>query len=191
MNMKFFGAVRYMVGVLCAFIALTYCFSRPSAAVSSSIGLSGAFKSENHKTLLDANKNSATESDPMEILALEGLRGLSPFFMAGPSVSATKSHSPAGPFHLGDTITYTINISDTVADATGVEFTDTPDANTTLAGSIMASPVAVNDGPYVCTGNLSIAVPVGSGLLANDYLGLNPTATITAFDAASANGGTV
>ncbi|HKV41297.1 MAG TPA: Ig-like domain-containing protein, partial [Blastocatellia bacterium] len=111
-------------------------------------------------------------------------------FMVGPTITATKSHA-GGPFHLGNTITYTVNISDTIANATGVEFTDTPDANTTfVAGSVMASPVAVDDS-YPCTGNLSISIPAASGVLANDYLGLNPTATITTSDTTSANGGTV
>jgi uncharacterized repeat protein (TIGR01451 family) len=111
--------------------------------------------------------------------------------MVAPTVTANKTHSPAGPFHLGDTITYSVTISDTGADATGVVFTDMPDPNTTLvAGSVMASPLAVDDS-YACTGNLSIAVPAGSGVLANDYLGLNPVATITASDTTSANSGTV
>ncbi|HLJ27705.1 MAG TPA: Ig-like domain-containing protein [Candidatus Angelobacter sp.] len=119
--------------------------------------------------------------------------GASPaMFIPGPNISAVKSHSPAGPFHLGDTITYSTTVSNTgAANGTGVTFTDTPDANTTLvAGSIQASPVAANDS-YTATGNVEISVPVGSGVLVNDFPGLNPTATITAFDAISANGGAV
>ena len=110
----------------------------------------------------------------------------------GPNISAVKSHSPAGPLHLGDTITYSTTVSNTGgASGTGVTFSDTPDANTSLlAGSIQASPVALNQ-TYTATGNVSISVPAGSGVLTNDFLGLNPTATITAFDATSVNGGTV
>jgi uncharacterized repeat protein (TIGR01451 family) len=111
--------------------------------------------------------------------------------MAGPTITATKSHT-GGPFHLGDTITYSTTISNTgTGDATGVEFMDTPDPNTTLVGgSLMASPVTVDDA-YTCTGNLSIAI-AAPGVFGNDFKGLNPAVTsISAFDATSVNGGTV
>jgi uncharacterized repeat protein (TIGR01451 family) len=58
-----------------------------------------------------------------------GLNLLSP---VGPNITAVKSHSPAGPFHLGDTINYSTTISNGGTDATGVTFTDTIDSNTTL-----------------------------------------------------------
>ncbi len=93
----------------------------------------------------------------------------------------------------GDTLMYTVTITNTGAmDATGVNFADTIDANTTLVpGSLTASPIAVND-TYQTIGNVDIDVPAAQGLLAND---LNPNGsgslTITAFDATSANGGTV
>ena len=72
-----------------------------------------------------------------------------------------------------------------------VNFQDTPGANTTFVpGSVSVSPIALDES-YSATGNISISIPAGSGVLANDYLGLNPTATITAFDATSAQSGTV
>jgi Bacterial Ig domain/Domain of unknown function (DUF4214) len=123
-----------------------------------------------------------------------------------PHVSHSKSFSPLAPAlsatladditlaqkkNPGDTIHYTATITDSGLDATGVNYSDTLDSNTTLSGTVNVSPVTVDDGPYACTGNLSISIPVGSGVLANDYLGQNPAGTITASDATSANGGTV
>ena len=89
----------------------------------------------------------------------------------------------------GDTLKYTVTISASGEDATGVTFTDTVDPNTAfVGGSLTATPVAVNDS-YAATGNVRISVPAGSGVLANDFLGL-PAATITA-PATSVNGGNV
>ncbi|MGH9959898.1 MAG: hypothetical protein ACREBC_22715, partial [Pyrinomonadaceae bacterium] len=58
----------------------------------------------------------------------------------------------------GDTIRYTVGISASVEDATGVTFTDTVDPNTAFVpGSLTATPVAVNDS-YTATGNIRITV---------------------------------
>ncbi len=113
-----------------------------------------------------------------------------------PTVTATKTDAlftdvdgdtQADP---GDTLKYTVNISAGGEDATGVTFTDTVDPNTAfVAGSLTATPVAVNDS-YAATGNVRISVPAGSGVLANDFLGL-PNAAITAPPVTSANGGNV
>src|SRR5207245_1718795 len=63
----------------------------------------------------------------------------------------------------GGTINYTAVISNTTTDATGVTYTDTLDANTTLVGgSTVVSPIAFNDA-YTATGNVQINVPAGSG----------------------------
>jgi uncharacterized repeat protein (TIGR01451 family) len=98
-----------------------------------------------------------------------------PFFV--PIISATKvdaiftdadSDGRADP---GDVLMYTVTISNTGPDpATGVNFNDTIDANTTLVpGSVAASPIAVNDA-YNTIGNVNIQVPA-PGVRAND---LNP-----------------
>src|SRR2546423_13157872 len=70
----------------------------------------------------------------------------SPF---APTITATKSHMPAGNANPGDTLTYTVVITNSgTSDATGVNFSDTIDPNTTLvAGSVIASPIA-NDDSY-------------------------------------------
>lgn len=115
----------------------------------------------------------------------------SPF---APSVSATKSHALApGDTQAdpGDTLTYTVIISNTGStDATGVNFTDTIDPNTTLVGgSTIASPIAVDDS-YHTIGNVNISVPVGQGVIAND---LNPngagTLTVTKVNSTPVPGG--
>jgi uncharacterized repeat protein (TIGR01451 family) len=90
----------------------------------------------------------------------------SPF---APTITATKSHMPAGNANPGDTLTYTIVIANSgTSDATGVNFSDTIDPNTTLVGgSVIASPIA-NDDSYHTIGNVNISVPVGQGVIAND-----------------------
>ncbi|HLX61114.1 MAG TPA: Ig-like domain-containing protein, partial [Planctomycetota bacterium] len=105
-------------------------------------------------------------------------------------MTVTKAGSPNA-VPPGGTINYTVTINnpDTV-NKTNVVLSDTLDGNVALTGSISASPVALDDS-YTCTGNVSITIPANIGVLTNDYLGMNPTATITAFDATSANGGSV
>ncbi len=93
-----------------------------------------------------------------------------------PSIGATKSYnlfgtdnSPVGP-SPGDTLEYTVTISNSpgAMDAPGVKFSDMIDPNTTLvAGSLNTSPIAVDDS-YSTVGNVSISVPMASGLLVND-----------------------
>jgi uncharacterized repeat protein (TIGR01451 family) len=93
----------------------------------------------------------------------------------------------------GDRLTYTVTVNNAAgADpATGVNFSDTLDANTTLvSGSVIVSPVAANDA-FTSIGNVGITVPDGAGdLLANDF---NPNGsgalTITSAPSVSAQGG--
>jgi len=58
----------------------------------------------------------------------------------------------------GDTLKYTVTIGASGQDATGVNFSDAVDPNTTfVGGSLSASPVAVNDTfPVTVTGNVRI-----------------------------------
>jgi hypothetical protein len=89
----------------------------------------------------------------------------------------------------GDTLKYTVNISASGGDATGVSFTDTVDPNTAFVpGSLTATPVAVDDS-YTATGNIRISV-AAPGVLGNDFVGV-PAATITAPPTTSTNGGDV
>jgi hypothetical protein len=124
-----------------------------------------------------------------------GVRSLAPAAPLAPTVTATKTDSlftdvdgdsQADP---GDTIKYSVNISASGDDATGVTFTDTVDPNTAFVpGSLTARPVAVDDG-YAATGNIRISV-AAPGVLGNDFTGV-PAATITAPPTTSTNGGDV
>jgi hypothetical protein len=94
-----------------------------------------------------------------------------PFF-AAPNITATKVDSwddtgtPDGKADPGQTITYTVTITNTGdANATGVTFTDSVDTNTTLVAS--SSVLAAGDN-YTTIGNVQINVPTAQGLLAND-----------------------
>src|SRR5262245_37362256 len=89
-----------------------------------------------------------------------------------PVITATKFDSYAiapGPALPGETITYNITISNTgTADATGVTFNDTIDANTTLVpGSVNTSPITGPDS-YSVLGNVRIQPNAANGLLVND-----------------------
>jgi Bacterial Ig domain/Calx-beta domain/Lamin Tail Domain len=92
-----------------------------------------------------------------------------------PGISATKTDAfpdpnSDGKAAPGETITYTVTITNSGPDpATGVQFNDTPDPNTTLVpGSITTQPVAQND-TASAFGNVRIATTQGApNLLAND-----------------------
>src|SRR5437773_9049948 len=77
-------------------------------------------------------------------------------------MSVNMTQTPPGPVNRGDTIQYTVTITNTTAPAAtlnAVNFTNNLDPNVTLvAGSLRVSPVAVDDA-YTATGNVSISVP--------------------------------
>jgi hypothetical protein len=92
----------------------------------------------------------------------------------GPVITATKDDAFPDPDNdgkalPGDTITYTVKITNTGdANATGVTFNDSVDTNTTLvAGSVQTQPIANND-TYAVLGNVDIQPNAANGLLAND-----------------------
>lgn len=109
-----------------------------------------------------------------------------------PSITAMKSVDKTSA-KAGDTLTYTVTISNSGTNASNVVFTDTIDANTTLVPvSVSVSPIAVNDA-YTAIGNVGISVPVAQGLLANDFNpGGSGTLTVTnAGNLITSNGGAV
>ncbi len=115
--------------------------------------------------------------------------------LLAPTVTASKSDSlftdVDGDFQAdpGDTLQYSVNITASGEDATGVTFTDTVDPNTAFVpGSLTATPVAVDDS-YSALGNVRISVPA-PGVLGNDFAGV-PAATITGAPASSTQGGDV
>ncbi|HLA63581.1 MAG TPA: cadherin-like domain-containing protein, partial [Rhodothermales bacterium] len=80
----------------------------------------------------------------------------------------------------GATINYTVTLANTGdAAATGVNFSDTIDPNTTLAGAIRVSPLAFSDAYGFLIGS-PLVVMAGTGLKANDFVGA-PAAPVTAF----------
>jgi uncharacterized repeat protein (TIGR01451 family) len=116
-----------------------------------------------------------------------------------PAITAVKTDSFVGgdgngKADPGETILYTVEINNGDSAATGVTYIDAIDPNTTLVnGSVSASPAVADDTyPQTVIGD----APIDSSLIpysvvTNDYLGYNPGATISAYDSASAQGGTV
>ncbi|MDV3457701.1 Ig-like domain-containing protein [Sphingomonas sp. HF-S4] len=92
----------------------------------------------------------------------------------------------------GETITQTYTV--TIDDGNGG--TTTQDVTVTITGEGDNSPPDAVDDAYSAPGNLTLTVDASEGLLANDTddggVGTGPgQASVTAYDAASANGGTV
>jgi uncharacterized repeat protein (TIGR01451 family) len=113
--------------------------------------------------------------------------------MFAPSIMANKSASLDTDidgdtrFDPGDTIKYQVVISASGMDATNVSFSDTIDSNTTfVAGSLMASPIAVDD-TYQTIGNVKIQVPVAQGVIQSNDLNPNGSGTLTVTKANATN----
>ncbi|MBK7427714.1 MAG: cadherin-like domain-containing protein [Saprospiraceae bacterium] len=116
-----------------------------------------------------------------------------PSFLA-PIIAATKTYvlltdnlpTGAGP---ADVLRYTVTITNNGdMDANNVIFTDMIDINTTLVpGSLESSPILRND-TYSTVGNVSISVPAGTGLLANDTDLDGDVITVTSVNTAGTQG---
>src|SRR5829696_6173235 len=111
-----------------------------------------------------------------------------------PDITATKTDSfpdpdTDGKAAPGETITYDVNITNNGTDATGVNFTDTIDSNTTLiGGSLKVSPLAYADAYFAAQNTpLSVGAP---GVVNNDTGIPGPTA-VAIVAGATAQGGTV
>ncbi|MDT7542417.1 MAG: large repetitive protein [Acidobacteriota bacterium] len=113
---------------------------------------------------------------------------------AGPIISATKTDGvPLSTLLLpGDTITYSVTISNTGnAPATNVQLSDTIDPNTTL---VPTSFVVAGSDDYNTIGNVQITVPAAQGVLANDTnpdTGNNSGMTASTTTSTTSQGGTV
>ena len=101
---------------------------------------------------------------------------------------------------IGDILRHTLVINNTATDATNVVVND-PLNGSTLTGTVNVSPLAFNDS-FTAVGNTLLEVgnatmqtgpqsSVAGNILTNDVEFLGDTYTISAFDAVSANGGTV
>lgn len=116
-------------------------------------------------------------------------------FAVAPLITATKSDAFPDPDNdgravPGDTITYTVQITNNGTDATGVVFSDTVDANTTSNGTFTTTPVAIDD-TYSAIGNVNINVPAANGLTVNDSDPDGGPVTAVAGTSTSTNGGNV
>jgi uncharacterized repeat protein (TIGR01451 family) len=172
------------------------------AAVAFSISVesrSGGWLRRNQPTSPQINaertNNSRSNSSSVNRNAVATTRMLTP---PSPTVTASKTDTLLtdvdndGKADPGDTLKYTVTIGATGADATGVNFTDTVDPNTTfVAGSLRTTPLARPDS-YTATGNVRIQVPA-PGVLGNDSDpdGIGPAISVTAGASTSAQGGDV
>lgn len=87
-------------------------------------------------------------------------------------------------------LTATINNAQ-AADYNGMQLILNNDPRVTfVSGSIKTTPLAIND-LYGTTLNTSLMIPLGTGLLSNDFDNNIPGLSVTAFDPASTQGGTV
>ncbi len=94
----------------------------------------------------------------------------------------------------GDTVEYTVTISNTGTDANGVVFSDTIDENTTLVpDSLVHTPIATTDTyPETLVGNVGVdSSLISYSVITNDNLGLPAVTEISSYDATSSNGGTI
>jgi uncharacterized repeat protein (TIGR01451 family) len=90
----------------------------------------------------------------------------------------------------GQIVTYTVQITASGEDASGVQFTDTLDAKTTLVpGSVNTTPIARNDS-FNAIGNVQMVIPVDGSVLINDSDADGDSFTASA-GATSAQGGNV
>jgi uncharacterized repeat protein (TIGR01451 family) len=136
---------------------------------------------------------SAGAGAPRAVGSLAAARAAT--FAVAPLISATKQDAfpshPSGKAEPGDTITYTVQVTNSGTDATGVVYSDTVDPNTTFVpGSITTTPVAIDDS-YSAIGNVQINVPAASGLTSNDSDPDGGTVTAVAGSTTSTNGGDV
>jgi len=122
----------------------------------------------------DAAKENTVEA-PKTGAAPVPVRLSSASVLVAPNITATKTDSFAdadadGKAEPGETITYTVTISNTgpgATDATNVTLTDTIDPNTSFTGTAVGSPVAFDES-YNVIGNVFIHPNAAQGLLAND-----------------------
>jgi uncharacterized repeat protein (TIGR01451 family) len=155
--------------------------------------------SEFIQTGTSAASFSSVGAIEMTLRSREGSLAVDQVVTAVPVIAATKtdalitdndSDTKADP---GDRLRYTVTITNTGSEGLSVDLTDTVDANTTLVtGSVSSTPVAKND-QYSWFGNVNLTAdgtPFPT-LLANDTDPDGDTVTISAFDATTAQGGTI
>ena len=141
--------------------------------------------------MLSLSVQSRNLFDPFKKLAAVPAQPVAPVITATKTDALLVDNDADGNADTGDTLKYTVTITNNGGgDATGVQFNDTPDANTTLVpGSVTTTPVAVND-TYAASGNIQISFNAANGVLANDNDADGNTVTASA-GATSTQGGNV
>jgi len=214
MNRSWFSVVKKLSVFSLALIGLTFCLVVLPASQSFTAASADAMRFRNatpdQQTIRTPLVESRSVSRSRDVytrafvarhlgraMLLAGVRAgtanalLSP---GGPLVTATKTVTPTSLANPGDTLMYTVVISNAPggSDATGVMFSDTIDPNTTLVpGSLNSSPLAINDS-YTATGNIAISKTVATGVLANDIdpdTANNTGLTVTQVQGSAANVG--
>ncbi len=135
---------------------------------------------------------AASASLALAFLGTPALAGASPTITATKSDQLVVDENGDGQVNAGDTLEYTIVITNTGdMDALDVEFSDIIDPDTTLVpGSVNVLPIAVDD-MYMGLGNTArIVMAAADGVLANDFDPDDPL-TVSAFQNPSTAGGTV
>ncbi|MES2796827.1 MAG: Ig-like domain-containing protein [Bacteroidota bacterium] len=96
-----------------------------------------------------------------------------------PSVSIVQSVTVEGGGNAapGGQLNFSFLISNTGTEASGITFTDQLISDLTLVGSVLSTPIAGDDS-YSSIGNVGIAVPAVSGVLANDNSPTNVAMTV-------------
>src|ERR1700730_5948337 len=134
-------------------VAFILCLSCLMILIASSVSVSPNSSLSSSSMAYDATAVAAARE------RLEPTLASPPLLPPGaPNITATKSHTPSGNAHPGDTLTYMIVISNTTgnADAMGVNFSDTIDPNTTLVGGSVNSPPIANNNNYTAPRTNSI-----------------------------------
>lgn len=168
--------VRTFVVSLLAYAMLTIQLAPMAVAANSSAVRRAPAKASNDERKSPSEPREINQFAPVPAPVPQ------PTVPAGPgtTVTATKTDNlpAAQTVAPGGTINYTVVIQNTGASpATGVTFTDTIDANTTLVpGSIVSTPVA-NPDTYNVIGNVRIQPNAAQGLLSNDFNPDNGNAT--------------
>ncbi|MCA9442695.1 MAG: cadherin-like domain-containing protein, partial [Candidatus Omnitrophica bacterium] len=103
----------------------------------------------------------------------------------------TTDNDGDGRAESGDTLTYTIIVTNTGTIVNGIGFSATPDVNTPIVpGSIEISPMAIDDS-YTTFGGSDLVVNASDGLLSNDFDPDGDPLSIAVFDATSTLGAVV
>src|SRR5256714_5962149 len=179
---------------LTLFLIFSITFQPLPAQASSLLRLKAQSRATSAESWNAANKHGSQSTDSVQTnKSIE--QAVSPAAVGPITASLTDNVPATNPTPKpGQTITYTATITNTgSSDATGMPFSDTPDANPTLVnGSVHASPVATND-TYNWVGNTFLDTSARSlaSVTANDTAPTDSFTVTTINNGATTQGGNV